>query len=283
MDRACFYEKLAAVSHNPHEVFSELRRLPIDAVADILNHIPPEYESLRRILPAMASDDVQISWTGSSGYPLLMQSCAFVRALEGGYRRFTERGLDGLRILDYGCGWGRLIRLMYKFTDPSNIYGCDPWDRSIELCRECNLPGTFAISDYLPTKLPFADIKFNLIYSFSVFTHLSERASQAALRACRQAIRDDGLLAITVRPFSYWDYHDEAQNKVDREAMKSEHRLHGFAFTPHNRAPIDGDITYGDASISLPYMQENWPEWEVLGTDVFLQDPFQTLVFLRPR
>ena len=283
MDRSEIYEKLSSVCHDRAATFRALQDLPIDVVADVLNHVPPEYESLRRVLPSMAAEDVQVSWTGSSGYTLLMQSCAFVRALENGYRRFNARSLDGATILDYGCGWGRLIRLMYKFTDPSKIFGCDPWDTSIEICRGNNLAANLAVSDYLPTALPFGDAKFDLIYAFSVFTHLSERAAKAALSACRKSVKDDGMMVITVRPLSYWDYHQESQNKVDRERMRRDHKTRGFAFTPHDRAPVDGDITYGDTSISLEYLRSNLPDWEVSGIDVFLQDPFQTLVFLRPR
>ncbi|WP_321785084.1 class I SAM-dependent methyltransferase [Burkholderia pyrrocinia] len=283
MDRRDFYEVLAKAGKDHSAVYRALRSMPIDVVADLLNHVPPEYADVRAAIPSMAPDDVQISWTGSSGYPLLMQSCAFVRALESGYRRLNDRGLDDAQILDFGCGWGRLIRLMYKFTAPENIYGCDPWARSIELCRESNVRANLSVSDYLPSSLPFADATFDLIYSFSVFTHLSERAATAAISACRKSIKKDGMMVITVRPLSYWDYHDEAQNKVDREQMKQDHAARGFAYTPHDRQAIDGDITYGDTSISLDYIRTNWQDWKVAGTDYFLQDPFQMLVFLKPR
>ncbi len=257
--------------------------MPIDVVADLLNHIPTGYANVRAALPQMASDDVQISWTGSAGYPLLIQSCAFVRALENGYWRFNGRGLDDSTILDFGCGWGRLIRLMYKFTAPENIYGCDPWPRSIELCQDNKVRANLSVSEYLPSSLPFSDTTFDLIYSFSVFTHLSERAATAAIKACRKSIKNDGMMVITVRPPSYWDHHDQAQNKVDRKRMKQDHATRGFAYTPHNREAVDGDVTYGDTSISLDYIRSNWRDWEIAGTDLFLQDPFQMLVFLKPR
>ncbi|KVE36184.1 hypothetical protein WS69_13245 [Burkholderia sp. BDU5] len=283
MDRQDFYETLAMAGNDKAAIFRALRSMPIDAVADVLNYVPAEYVNVRAAIPAMAPEGVQISWTGSAGYPLLMQSCAFVRALENGYRRFNGRGLDDAEILDFGCGWGRLIRLMYKFTAPDNIYGCDPWDRSIELCKQSNVQAHLAVSDYLPFSLPFPEAKFDLIYSFSVFTHLSERAATAAITACRKSIKENGMMVITVRPLSYWDHHEEAQNKVDREQMKRDHATRGFAYTPHDRQAIDGDITYGDTSISLDYIRANWQDWDIVGTDCFLQDPFQTLVFLRPR
>jgi SAM-dependent methyltransferase len=281
MDRAEIYQTLD-IAAREGDVYSALRNLPVDAVADALNFIPPEYRHARAALPSMAPDAIQDSWTGTHGYPLLLQSSAFVRVLENGFRRYAGRPLDGTKILDYGCGWGRLLRLMYRFTDPKNLFGCDPWDRSIELCRESRLAGTFAISEYIPTHAPFPDQKFDLIYAFSVFTHLSARSGKAVMNVCRESIADDGLMVLTIRPLSYWQSHDQRQNIVDVDAMKRAHIEKGFAYTPHGREPIDGDITYGDTSMTIGYIRENWKGWEVAGVEFNLQDPFQTIVFLRP-
>jgi 2-polyprenyl-3-methyl-5-hydroxy-6-metoxy-1,4-benzoquinol methylase len=194
------------------QLFTALKKLPVDVVADVLNYIPPEYTKLREILPTMASDEVQTSWIGTASYPLLLQSCAFMRAVDGGMQRFDGRSIDGLDVLDYGCGWGRLIRLLYKYTPPERIYGVDPWDKSIDICKESGIRANLAVSDYLPKTLPFEGKKFDLIYAFSVFTHLSERAATMALAACRERIKNDGMMVITARPLSYWDYHVHAQN-----------------------------------------------------------------------
>jgi 2-polyprenyl-3-methyl-5-hydroxy-6-metoxy-1,4-benzoquinol methylase len=283
MDRIPVYEKLSSVSQNQAELYKALREMPLDVVGDVLLYIPPEYESLRQALPSMASEQVQINWTGSSGHTLLMQSCAFVRSVESSYRKLTGRSLDDAKILDYGCGWGRLIRLMYKFTAPENIYGCDPWDKSIDTCQEHLVKAHLALSDYLPKEIPFTGVKFDLIYSFSVFTHLSDKAIKTALAACRKSISDDGIMVVTIRPKSYWDHHVDTQDKVDREKMKSLHDDIGFAHTAHVHRPlVDGERLYGDTSITLDYISREWKEWGIIGTDIFLQDPFQTLVFLKP-
>jgi SAM-dependent methyltransferase len=249
--------------------------------------IPDEFDAVRSMLPEMPPEQIQKNWNGSSGYDLLLQSCAFMRTLECGINRFTGRSLDGSKILDFGCGWGRLLRLLYKFTPPENIYGCDPWAQSLEICDESGITANLALSDYLPTELPFPNAKFDFIYSYSVFTHLSEKAALAAVTACRKHIADDGCLVITVRPRSYWDVHPDSQNSlVDKAEMIASHDRNGFAFTPHavgTPATVDGEITYGDTSITLNYMAQNWKDWDVIGTDHFLQDQYQMLVFLRPR
>lgn len=260
-----------------------LRSLPIDVVGDVLNHVPQEHANPRALLPAMASAHVQEAWTGSSGYPLLLQSCAFVRNLEAAFFRHAGRLIDGSTILDYGCGWGRLIRLIYKFSEPARIYGCDPWDKSIELCQQAGLPGHIKKSDYLPSSLPFDGVKFDLIYAFSVFTHLSEIAAIAAMRACRKSIADDGLMVITIRPRSYWDFHNETHpSQVDAAELRRLHETSGYTFNTVDVICVDGVPVYADSSISLDYIRREWSDWSVVGTDVILQDGFQTIVYLRP-
>jgi hypothetical protein len=69
--------------------------------------------------------------------------------------------------------------------------------------RRVNLPGHLAVSGYLPTSLAVGDLTFDLIFAFSVFTHLSLRATGQALRPLRKYIRPTGLLVVTVRPIDY--------------------------------------------------------------------------------
>jgi SAM-dependent methyltransferase len=264
-------------------VLKVLRRLPMEDFSDLLLNMPDaEFPFLSRILPAMASEDVQRSWTGDSAYGLLRQTLAFTRILEYWHLRLTGRPIDGRSILDFGCGYGRLARIMYYFTDPQNYYAVDPWDRSIELCRQANLPGHIAISQYLPESLPFDGVKFDLIYAFSVFTHLSERAAKLAFRTLRRYIAKKGLLVVTIRPVDYWRLDHVAATVPNTLQLIAAHRNCGFAFNPHVRDRIDGDITYGDASMSLDFVRDNFKQWQILQVDRSLDDPYQLIVFVKP-
>jgi len=134
----------------------------------------------------MASAQVQNQWTGDNGLPLLRQSANFVRSAVFTFGRLTGRTLNGASILDYGCGYGRLSRLMYYFTDPQNLFGVDPWDQSIDICRQDGLGVNFLQSHYVPETLPLPRADFDLIFAFSVFTHLSLRSTSAAFNVCRR-------------------------------------------------------------------------------------------------
>jgi hypothetical protein len=104
------------------------------------------------------------------------------------------------------------------------------------------------------------------------------------LNTISKYIKPAGLIVITIRPVEYWDIdaHANAGGGVV-EQRKSQHRAYGFSFLPHNRKPIDGDITYGDTSMSLDWLEAAFPNLEIMGTDRSLSDPYQIYVFLRFR
>jgi SAM-dependent methyltransferase len=257
------------------------RRLTLDHFGELMFSMPQEkFPKLSRLLPSMASREVQLNWTGQTDHHLLRASLRFAHSVGAHYMKFLNRPLHDTLILDYGCGYGRLARLMYYFSAPDRVFGVDPWDESIRLCHQHGLTTQFAQSAYLPETLPVPRNDFGLIYAFSVFTHLSKRATLAALAALRKHIADDGMLVITVRPLAYWDKH-EAPPEI-RAALKHAHQAEGFAFIPHIRLDVDGDITYGDSGITTEWLADNASDWQLLGTDHLPQDPNQVLLFLRP-
>ena len=261
----------------PDEIPQLLSPLPLAIWGELLLEVPARYPNLKAFFPSMASEEIQTHWTGNHGTALLGQTIAFVESLVNGYQTMTRRGLEKARVLDFGCGWGRIIRLLYKYVGYENIFAVDPWDEPIALCKQHGVKAHLALSEDVPVVLPFRG-PFDLIYAFSVFTHLSEKTTNAVLNTLRRYIADDGVLVITVRPKQYWQVHGDAV----AARMMAEHDRKGFAFVPSNRTPIDGDITYGDTSMSVDYVAANFPRWQVVGEHCNPIDPYQLLLFVRP-
>jgi SAM-dependent methyltransferase len=266
------------LSAQPADIQRLFRNVPLDIFGYMLLDVPPQFPNIKAFFPSMASDEAQESWTGSHGSALLTQSSAFVKSLVSDYRAIIGKDLDRSTVLDFGCGWGRLIRLMYKYVSFENIYAVDPWDRSIELCKQHEVKANIALSDWVPKSLPFQR-QLDLIYSFSVFTHLSEKTLLVALRTLRRYIAKTGLLVLTVRPKEYWTVDN--QGALNSKMVRL-HDEKGFAFNPHNRPPIDGDITYGDASISPTYFERNCSEWRLVKIDYNIVDSYQVILFFQP-
>ena len=263
----------------PQDIPKLFQNVSLDIFGRLLLEMPPTYTNIKAFFPSMASNEDQDLWTGTHGLGLLIQSLVFVKDMISGYEAITNSDIRNAKVLDFGCGWGRLIRLLYKFVPYEQIYGIDPWEKSIEVCRAHGIKANLAVSDWVPRTVPF-DIQFDLIFAFSVFTHLSEKTCAEALSTLRNHISTDGLLVITVRPKDYWFVHKKG---AFASQMCSLHDEKGFAFIPQgNMALLDGDITYGDTSISINYLEKNFPQWKIVKTITNVEDPYQTLIFLHP-
>jgi SAM-dependent methyltransferase len=106
------------------------------------------------------------------------------------------------RILDFGCGCGRVLR--HWSTGPGQLFGCD---RDPQLVRWCRATLRFARVDAnrLAPPLPYAVGAFDLVYALSVFTHLSEPLQQAWMDELRRVLAPGGLLLLTLHGERYRD------------------------------------------------------------------------------
>jgi SAM-dependent methyltransferase len=255
-----------------------MRHVPLEVFGELCLAVPENLPAIRAVLPTMASDEVQRNWTGNCGQALMSQSIAFVRTLFAMHGRRGGHAVAALRVLDFGCGWGRLLRLLLKDVPATALHGVDPWQRSIDLCHEHRIPCPLALSDYIPRSLPFEG-PFDLVYAFSVFTHLNESTARTALATLRGAVSDRGLLCLTIRPVEYWHHH----GPKGEPACIERHRADGFAFLPHaNREPIEGEVTYGDTSMSLDYLARLAEGWTIVEVEWNPCDPVQVVVGLAP-
>src|SRR5690348_2953658 len=85
---------------------------------------------------------------------------------------FTGSGFDfrnAKRVLDFGCGAGRIVRQMPLLTN-AELFGVDYNPRLARWCAE-NLKGTFSRNRLRPP-LDFEAGLFDALYALSVFTHL---------------------------------------------------------------------------------------------------------------
>ena len=278
------------LSASPSEVPVLLQRIPLGLLGSIESGSGRDlYPELSKYLPTMASDAIQMSWTGQSGNELLKQSVDFMNSVVHFYEttprnESTTARIYDANVLDFGCGWGRLARLLLKHVPENQIYAVDPWSESLRHCKEHNVRANFGLSEYLCRELPFGSIKFDLVYAYSVFTHLSRKAGQLALRTIHSRMNPNGVFAITVWDDSCWDILANIHENLPINKLKNDYQKEGFAFLPHNnREAIEGEVTYGDASISLDHIEKQWSDWDIVGTDVSLLVPSQLVVFLRPK
>ena len=265
IDAAC-----AAGGPDRFALFSEL---DVDLWALLLTQEYRAYPNIRALLPTVPHPTLQARWNGTSGVPLASQSAAFYRRLRDRYAELGERPLADSRVLDFGCGWGRLTRFLARDVPQSRLCGCDPVESILAVCRESGVPATLARSELVPERLPF-DEPFDLAFAFSVFTHLSEAAHERCLAALHAGLRPGAILVVTIRPPDYMP----VGGRLD---------VPRYVFAPHAADPshpqyAGGEMTYGETVITLPYVRERWSRWfELLHSDLLIGDLHQVVLTLR--
>lgn len=270
-------EDMAQKTGNAQKTLVELRKLSLDEFGQFLISLPnPSYPAISAVLPRMASPEIQKTWTGAVGTDLLKQTLSFVRILENNVVRHMGRSLHNASILDFGCGYGRILRMMYYYTDPDCIWGIDAWEKSLATCRDSGILGHLAQSDRQPERLPSPDATFDVAFAFSVFTHLEPSTATQCLSAVRRAMKPGGLFIATIRPVEFWPFLDQQRKQNNSERLMKEHRAHGVAYLPHGG---EEGKTYGDTSLTLGFFAK--PGWQVIGYDRSIFDAFQMSVILK--
>ncbi|GJL92186.1 MAG: hypothetical protein DHS20C04_18450 [Hyphococcus sp.] len=134
-------------------------------------------------------------------------------ATEAGFS-FSQAG----RILDFGCGAGRVIRHLPLLTD-AQLFGVDYNQNLLNWCAQ-NLPGAYKRNELAPP-LDFPDAHFDILYALSVFTHLREDTQRQWLDDYARVLQRGGLALIS--------FHEETQPGFPQtEAARSAIASRGF-------------------------------------------------------
>lgn len=292
--QALYGEQLAALdaacADGGPACYALFRDLDVDLWALLLTQEYQAYPNIRSLLPGVPDPSAQRLWNGASGIELAQQSKAFYVGASERYAQHSERTLADSRVLDFGCGWGRLTRFFARDVEPGFLFGCDPVEQILDECRRSGVPATLARSDFLPNGPPFQE-PFDLAFSFSVFTHISEQAHDRCLAALYSSLRPGGILILTIRPPDYLLLSPLMSAELESLGPDPEERLADplYLFTPHPAEPSHfqydgGEMTYGETVITLPYVRERWADrFELLDVDLLLADIYQVILTLRRR
>lgn len=222
-------------------------------------------------MPRFPHGSIQRGYVGQQDVEALHTACNF--------HSYTTKWAAALghpltpesKVLDFGCGWGRVQRIFWHEVDAQNLHGVDVDFSAVAVCRSLGVPGTFQRIEPLGT-LPFADQFFDLIYGVSVFTHLSLKSADHWMAELYRVMRPGGVLSITVESRNlleripsiaanpqnmraeliarYLDQHQ--QLLADYDAGK-------FVFMANG---TDGSVRdsefYGDAVIGEGFFRERW-------------------------
>jgi SAM-dependent methyltransferase len=101
------------------------------------------------------------------------------------------------RLLDWGCGCGRLTRFFLAQFPNLEVHGCDIDSEQIDWCNAHLTTGQFIVVPPAPPA-PFADGMFDIVVSWSVLTHLSRATQLEWLKEMRRILARGGLFVASV-------------------------------------------------------------------------------------
>lgn len=129
------------------------------------------------------------------------------------------------RILDFGCGCGRVLRHLQPSTGMS-IFGSDSNAEAIDWCKQ-NIPYAQFEVNTLEPALTYAAHSFDLIYAFSVFTHLSAELQQGWFAELHRCLQPGGLLIVSTHGDYYLSHLTQEQHAAySRGELVVQHQEH---------------------------------------------------------
>lgn len=202
----------------------------------------------------------------------------------GGFRAFGDFMSAALRhgtlnaeqqLLDWGCGCGRVTVHFGSLEDGPTVRGCDIDAEAIEWCNQTLHQGAFTANGLWPPT-PYADASFDLVVSYSVFTHLALEAQQAWLSEMQRILKPGGLFLASVHGESAARLHMPDRVAEIEQAGIFDHlpdaTLEAFVPKGYYRAVFQ----------TQAYTREEWSEWfDILEFNEYGIGAFQDLVVMQ--
>ena len=233
-----------------------------------------KYPFLNARLPKMPSSEAQRHWSWFTGKELMEKCISFSETTKEMYEKFTSSLLSEATVLDYGAGWGRLTRMMLQFVPESRVHACDADPKSVSLFNSLSFRTTCMKVPSNPLELPLATGAYDLVWLWSIFTHLPFKAINSIMISLRRIIQPNGMLLISIRPASFWCNNPIVAKVSNIEELVEEHEKAGFAH--HASSPY-----WGDTSMSVDFIKRMWPHWNIVCSED--EGTHQVRVYLTPK
>lgn len=252
-------------------------------------------ETGRAGVPGGPPPHIQAQFVGRSGGAAMRECFPFYQLT----KRLYGGDLSKERVLDFGVGWGRLIRLFAHDLPTDRLYGVDVDASILEVCATTGVPGDLTWIEP-GGRLPYEDGWFGLAYAYSVFSHLSEAAAIDAYGELARVLRPGGQLTFTTQGRRFLELCCGIRKKSKREVLTdAEAMIDGFFADPfsaragfleghHVYSAVGGGgvLTadfYGWAAIPDRWLRANLPAFVIVD---IIDDPLineQVVVTMRRR
>jgi SAM-dependent methyltransferase len=221
--------------------------------------------------PGFPDDELQKQFVGSSNESAMIEGFEFFKVLKGYSAALGKPFNNTTKVLDFGCGWGRFLRIFTNYITDENLYGVDIDPFIIEECHKNQVPGN--ISRIFPNgNLPYPDNFFDCVMSYSVFTHLPEYIHNNWIKEIARVSKPGCVFVLTLESIRFLDFVENLGNsKPDTDWHKGLSKFSNnipnyrnlfndgkFVYLPTGGGDFRSSDVYGDAVVSTKYIERAW-------------------------
>jgi hypothetical protein len=265
---------LAGPTAPPHVLFAG-----VDDDLWVWLHVegPRRVPELMRILPGYPDEAIQHWVHGVAGDDALRDGFVVYRLVREAHRA-NGGELATSRVLDLGSGWGRVLRFFLRDVPGDRLVGADASADLVRLSEELNPWCSFAhVAERPPTQ--FADGSFDLVFAYSLFSHLSESAHIAWMTEIARITRADATVVVTTWGRDLIERCDALRRRSDLQPHErhlatlfdpsgtwiAEYEAGLFCFGQSSDVYGDRATSFGEAVVPEAWIRDRWPkELEVL-------------------
>jgi ubiquinone/menaquinone biosynthesis C-methylase UbiE len=128
---------------------------------------------------------------------------------------------DGMRVVDFGCGSGRLACALASEAIKIEYYGIDVDQRLLDFAKS-KTPAHFRFALNHALTIPAPEASADMVCAFSVFTHLRQSETYLYLEDIRRVLRANSKLVFSFLEFAqpqHWKIFEQTVSKERRRSL----------------------------------------------------------------
>jgi SAM-dependent methyltransferase len=230
-------------------------------------------------MPGFPEEKIQKNFVGSSQKRALREGFRFYNYVKSYCQSLHVPWDENTRIVDFGCGWGRISRFFFKEIALKNFYGVDVDPKIINFCKSAMVYGNYLTVNPEPP-MKFAPNSVDVVFAYSVFSHLAEAVAVKWIAEFSRILKPGGLVLATTQGRDFIDRCEEyrhqqeplesvwhqqlARSFLDVEAAKRDYDSGKFLYSATGGGEFRDKSFYGEALIPPGYVKNEFGRYLTL-------------------
>ncbi|PFU37172.1 methyltransferase [Bacillus cereus] len=228
-------------------------------------------------VPTFPPEEIQKQFVGASYEHALYEAYLFYSYIKTYAQNLSVPLNKESKVLDFGCGWGRIIRFLFKDVSDQNLLGIDVDPAMITLCNETLGRGIYKTASPQPPVEFIHDNSLDIIFAYSVFSHLSEATAENWIKEFSRILRPGGIFIATTQARYFLDFcqqfkeHPEliqtgwhktlSQAFPDIHRAISDYESGNFVHSPTGAGDVRNSSFYGETVIPMTYIKKHYEKY----------------------